>query len=401
MKYVTVLCDGMADMPSKTLDGKTPMELAHKPVMDKLARFGEVGMVRTVPHGMPAGSDVANLTVLGYDTRECYTGRAPLEAANLGIDLKPSDIAFRCNLVTLSDGEFNDKKMLDYCAGDIHTDEAEKIIADIQSEFGGGKFDFYTGTAYRHCMIWHNGKSEFELTPPHDITGKAIAKHLPSDPNADALLDIMRRSTELLRYHPVNLNRIKAGLRPANAVWLWGQGSRPKFQNFNDRFKIDGAVVSAVDLIKGIAKLTGMHVCEVEGATGYIDTNYEGKIAAAIEQLKCGRDFVYIHIEAPDECGHRGQAINKIRAIEDIDSRVLKPLIKALDKMGEQYRVSILPDHPTPLSIRTHSDAPVPYLLYTNDTAASSGIDSFTEDSAHKTGRFIEQGHTLIQKLFS
>ncbi len=400
MKYVTILCDGMADMPNKTLDGKTPMEMAHKPVMDKLAQLSEVGMVRTVPHGMPAGSDVANLTVLGYDTRECYTGRAPLEAANLGIDLKKSDIAFRCNLVTLSDGEFNDKLMLDYCADDIHTDEAEKIIADIQSEFGGGEFDFYTGTAYRHCMIWHNGKSKFELTPPHDITGKAIAKHLPSDPNADALLDIMRRSIELLRNHPVNFKRIKAGLRPANAVWFWGQGSRPKFQNFKDRYKIDGAVVSAVDLIKGIAKLTGMHVCEVEGATGYIDTNYEGKIAAAVEQLNCGSDFVYIHVEAPDECGHRGQASNKIRAIEDIDRRVLQPLIKELDTMGEQYRLLILPDHPTPLSTRTHSDAPVPYLLYAGGNIISSEIDSFTEDSASKTGQFIEQGHTLIQKLF-
>lgn len=400
MKYVIVLCDGMADMPFEALGKKTPMELAKKSVMDRLAALGEVGMARTIPRGMPAGSDVANLTVMGYDTRECYTGRSPLEAANLGIELGGNDIAFRCNLVTLSDSEdYRNKTMVDYCAGDIHTDEAGIIIKDIQSALGGGEFDFYTGTAYRHCMIWHGGKAaHIKLTPPHDISGKRINEYLPRCDDALPLLEIMRRSCDLLKDHPVNLKRIASGLSPANAVWLWGQGGRPRLEQYKERFNVDGAVVSAVDLIKGIARLTGLHVCEVEGATGYIDTNYEGKTAAALEQLSKGRDFVYIHIEAPDECGHRGQAQNKIKAIEDIESRVLKPLIQGLETLKEPYRLLILPDHPTPLSTRTHSDLPVPYLLYPADN--SSGIDGFTEAAAQKTGIFIEQGHTLINRLF-
>lgn len=404
MKYAVVLCDGMADTPNVALGGKTPMELADKPTMDRLAAQGEVGMVRTVPEGMTPGSDVANLAVMGYDTRECYTGRSPLEAANIGIDLADDDVAFRCNLVTLSDEEdYAKKTIIDYCAGDIHTADADTIIRDVQAAFGGGEFDFYTGTAYRHCMVWHGGKTALgKITPPHDITGRVIGDYLPLHPDAAPLLDMMRRSTELLKNHPVNAARVKEGLHPANAIWLWGQGKRPSLQNYRERFGVDGAVVSAVDLIKGIGRIAGMHVCTVEGATGYIDTNYEGKTAAAVEQLQSGRDFVYIHLEGPDECGHRGEAANKVRAIEDIDRRILTPLLAALDKTGEDYRVMVLPDHPTPLDIRTHSSAPVPYLIYAHGgrTIVPSGVSSFTEASAAATGIFVDPGFTLIDRLF-
>lgn len=402
MKYAIVLCDGMADTPVPALGGKTPMEAANKPVMDGLAPQSEVGIVRTIQKGMTPGSDVANLTVMGYDTRECYTGRSPLEAANIGIDLSDDDVAFRCNLVTLSgEEEYEKKTMVDYCAGDIHTGDADRIIRDIQKAFGGSEFDFYTGTNYRHCMVWHHGKTALgKVTPPHDIPGRVIGGYLPLHPDAAPLLDMMRRSTELLKNHPVNTERVKAGLHPANAIWLWGQGKRPKLQNYKERFGVDAAVVSAVDLIKGIGRIAGMRVCNVEGATGYIDTNYEGKVSAAIEELQNGRDFVYIHLEGPDECGHRGEAQNKVKAIEDIDKRILKPLLDALEKSGEPYRVMVLPDHPTPLGIRTHSPEPVPYLLYASDKKVRSGVTRYTEATAKTTGIFVEEGCTLIHRLF-
>lgn len=401
MKYAIVLCDGMADVPCPALDGRTPMEAAHKPTMDRLAPQGEVGMVRTVQEGMSPGSDVANLTVMGYDTRECYTGRSPLEAANIGIDLADDDVAFRCNLVTLSDEpDYAKKTILDYCAGDIHTADADKIIRTVQEAFGGGEFDFYTGTAYRHCMVWHGGKTALgKITPPHDITGRGIGDYLPRHPDAAPLLAMMEKSAELLRDHPVNRERAAAGRNPANAIWLWGQGKRPRLQNYKERFGVNGSVISAVDLIKGIGRIAGMTVCDVEGATGYIDTNYEGKTAAAIEELRRGQDFVYVHLEGPDECGHRGEAENKVRAIEDIDHLVLAPLLGALDEMGD-YRLMVLPDHPTPLDIRTHSADPVPYLLYASDGTAAPGTSAFTEAAARASGRYTEEGCTLIRRLF-
>lgn len=402
MKYVVLLCDGMADTPCPALNGQTPMEAAHKPNMDALAAKAEVGRVRTVPDGLAPGSDVANLAVMGYDTRECYTGRSPLEAANIGVELADDDVAFRCNLVTLSDEEdYTGKTILDYCAGDIHTADADPIIRTIQEQLGGGDFDFYTGTAYRHCMVWHGGKTELgKITPPHDITGKKIAGYLPSHPDAAPILDLMRRSVDILRDHPVNRQRIEKGLPPANAIWLWGQGKRPQLQNFLERFGLKGSVVSAVDLLKGIGRLAGMHVCEVPGATGYIDTNYTGKMQAALQELKDGQDYVYIHVEAPDECGHRGEVQNKVKAIEDIDRLILGPLLKELPALGD-YTLMVLPDHPTPLDIRTHVATPVPYLLYRSNAEQDSGVSIFSEDTAARTGIYVDPGYTLIRRALS
>lgn len=401
MKYAIVLCDGMADLPCPALDGLTPMALAHKPTMDWLAAHGEVGTVRTVQEGMSPGSDVANLTVMGYDTQECYTGRSPLEAANIGIELGEDDVAFRCNLVTLSgEADYAKKTMADYCAGDIHTAQADAIVRTVQEAFGGGEFDFYTGTAYRHCMVWHGGKTALgKITPPHDITGRVIGEYLPLHPDAAPLLAMMEKSCALLADHPVNRARAAQGLNPANAIWLWGQGKRPRLQNYRERFGVNASVVSAVDLIKGIGRLAGMTVCDVEGATGYIDTNFAGKAAAAIAELRRGQDFVYVHLEAPDECGHRGEAENKVRSIEEIDRQVLAPLLDALRGMGD-FRLMVLPDHPTPLTIRTHTAQPVPYLLYASDGSAGPGAAPFTEATAQAAGRHTEEGCLLIRRLF-
>lgn len=400
MKYVVLLCDGMADTPVPALGGKTPMEQAHKPHMDALATQSEIGLAHTVPNGMAPGSDVANLTVMGYDAKTCYTGRSPLEAANIGIDLAEDDVAFRCNLVTLSEKEdYAQKTILDYCAGDIHTADADRIIRDIQKTFGGGEFDFYTGTAYRHCLVWHGGKTALgQITPPHDITGRVIGEYLPTHPDAAPLLSMMERSYALLKDHPVNQERASKGLPPANAIWLWGQGKRPQLENFQQRFGLSGAVISAVDLLKGIGRLAGMEVCDVEGATGYIDTNYTGKMEAAVRALENGRDFVYIHVEAPDECGHRGEAANKVKAIEDIDRLILGPLLNRLRQMDD-FALLVAPDHPTPLAIRTHCADPVPYLLYHSTAPQDSGISCFTEQTARTTGRTVDPGYRLMQRL--
>lgn len=400
MKYIVLLCDGMADTPFEALGGKTPMELADKPTMDALAKAAELGLVKTVPAGLSPGSDVANLAVLGYNAADCYTGRSPLEAANIGIAMSDDDVAMRCNLVTLSDDDvYAEKTILDYCAGDIHTAQADEIICTVQEAFGGGEFDFYTGTAYRHCLVWHGGKTAIgKLTPPHDITGRVIGEHLPLDPAAAPLLSMMEKSYALLKDHPVNKARVEKGLAPANAIWLWGHGTKPQLKDFEATYGVKGAMVSAVDLLKGIARLNGMTVCEVEGATGYIDTNFEGKRDAAIEALRNGHDLVYIHLEAPDECGHRGEAANKVRSLEEIDRRVLAPLLKELNAMGD-YTLLICPDHPTPLCVKTHTSDPVPYLLYRSNATVESGIDRFTEATAASTGRLIDPGYTLMQRF--
>ncbi|MBE6757793.1 MAG: cofactor-independent phosphoglycerate mutase [Ruminococcaceae bacterium] len=402
MKYVVLLCDGMADVPFEGLNGQTPAEAANKPHMDSLAQRSEVGTLRTVPDGLSPGSDVANLAVLGYDTKECYTGRSPLEAANIGIDLKDDDVALRCNLVTLSDDAvYAEKTILDYCAGDIATAEADAVIRTLQDKLGGGEFDFYTGTAYRHCLVWHGGKTALgKITPPHDITGRVIGDYIPTHPDAAPLLALMERSVEILKDHPINAARTAKGENPANAIWLWGQGHRPSLQNFTERFGVKGSMISAVDLLKGIARIADMHVCDVEGATGYIDTNYEGKLAAAVNELQNGQDLVYIHLEGPDECGHRGEAQNKVKAIEDIDRRVLAPLLEALKAMGD-HTVLILPDHPTPLTIRTHSADPVPYLLYRSNAEKNSGVARFTEAEARRTGIHEEIGYHIMYHMLN
>ncbi len=396
MKYVVVLCDGMADTPVPELGNKTPMECAYKPNMDALAAEATVGLVRTVDDGLSPGSDVANLSVMGFDPLECYTGRSPLEAASIGVNMSDTDIAIRCNLVTLSDDDiYENKSMVDYCAGDISTAEADELVKTLQAELGGGEFDFYIGVSYRHCLIWHGGKSKgYTLTPPHDISGRAITDYIGGHAES-GLLELMKKSVDILREHPVNIARIARGERPVTSIWLWGQGSRPALDNFKDKYGISGAVVSAVDLIKGIGKCAGMEVIEVEGATGYIDTDFDGKANAAIEALK-HNDYVYVHLEAPDECGHRREYANKVKSIEIIDEKIVAPLLTALN--GEEYKMLILPDHPTPIATATHSREPVPFLLY-DSSCAADGTHGFTEQIAADTGIFTERGPMLIKMM--
>lgn len=400
MKYLVVLCDGMADTPNAALGGKTPMECAHKPNMDALAKNAEVGMCRTVAAGLKPGSDVANLSVMGYDPAVCYTGRSPLEAASIGVDLKPTDVALRCNTVTLSGEEnYEDKTMVDYCAGDISTEEAHKIIETVEKELGSDIYKFYGGVSYRHCLVVDNGTTDLgNMTPPHDISGRVIGEYLSKSENAAPLIDLMKRSYEILKDHPVNIERRKKGLHEANSIWLWGEGRRPQLENFKEKNGVSGCVVSAVDLLKGIGICAGMETPEVEGATGYIDTNFEGKTQAGIDAFKRGTDLVYLHFEAPDECGHRGEAQNKVKAIEMIDSRVLTKMLDYLNGCGDDYRILIMPDHPTPLETMTHSAEPVPFLIY-DSRKKENGVSSFTEKNAAETGEFVEHGPDIMSML--
>lgn len=396
MKYVVVLCDGMADYPVPALGGKTPMMVAKKPHIDALAAKAEVGLVHTVAPGLKPGSDVANMSVLGFDPHRFYTGRSPLEAASIGIDMKDSDVSLRTNLVTLSDkGEpFADKVIEDYCADDISTEEARQLIEAVQAAFGGGEYDYYTGVSYRHCLIWHGGTTELgNMTPPHDITGKVIGPHLSTAETARPLLEMMEKSFELLKDHPVNKARVAAGRRPANCIWLWGEGKRPALRPFEALYGIKGGMVSAVDLLKGIANCAGMEVADVPGATGYIDTNFEGKAKAALDLLT-RNDLVYVHFEAPDECGHRNEPENKVKAIEMIDSRVLPILEEGLEQY-EDYKILLLPDHPTPIVTRTHASDPVPYLLY-QKSAPKTGVDTINEETAKATGIYMENGPAMM-----
>lgn len=400
MKYMVLLCDGMADTPNLALNGRTPMECAKKPFMDRLAAVSEVGMCRTVAKGLKPGSDVANLSVMGYDPQLCYTGRSPLEAASIGIALKDTDVTLRCNIVTLSDEEkYEDKRMVDYCAGDISTEEAHEIIKTVQEKLGSDIYSFYGGVSYRHCLVVANGTVDLgNMTPPHDISGRVIGEYLSKSENAKPLIELMKKSYDILKDHPVNLARRAKGLHEANSIWLWGEGTKPDVANFKSKNGVSGCVVSAVDLLKGIGICAGMDTPEVKGATGYIDTNFEGKTEAGIEAFKKGTELVYLHFEAPDECGHRGEAENKVKAIEYIDSRVLKRMLEYLDSCGDDYRILIMPDHPTPLDIMTHSPEPVPYLIY-DSRKKSDGVDCFTEKNAAKTGIFVEHGPDIMDKL--
>lgn len=400
MKYLVMLCDGMADEPNRELQDKTPMQLAKKPCIDSLAKSAEVGMVKTVADGMSPGSDVANLAVLGYDSKKYYSGRSPLEAASIGIDLKDTDVTFRCNLVTLSDEEnYEDKTILDYCADDISTEEARVLIEYVQEKMGTDEFAFYSGVSYRHCLVWDKGNSRpGKLTPPHDITGRPIKDHLPTDEAKEKLLPLMERSYDLLKDHPVNLERIARGKRPANSIWLWGEGTKPLLDSFMKLYGLKGSMVSAVDLLKGIAICAEMSSVDVEGATGYIDTNFGGKAQAAISEFERGQDLVYVHVEAPDECGHRAEHQNKVRAIELIDEKVLTPIVEYFRSKGEDFSVLVCPDHPTPLVTRTHSRNPVPYLIYRSN-AQAEGTDGFTEEKAEKTGNYIAEGYTLMARF--
>ena len=396
MKYLVLLCDGMADYPVAQLDNKTPMEAACKPNMDRLAQTATIGLVKTVADNMKPGSDVANLSVLGYDPQIYYTGRSPLEAGSIGIDMKDTDVSFRCNLVTLSDEPaYEDKTILDYCADDISTEEAKELIDYLEEKLGNDEFKLYSGVSYRHCLIWNNGTLDVgTLTPPHDITGKPIKGHLPDHPNAKKLYDMMVKSYDLLKDHPVNKARIEKGLKPANSMWFWGEGKRAGLTPFIEKYGLKGSMISAVDLLKGIGKFAGMNVVHVDGATGYMDTNFEGKAQAAINEFSKGQDFVYIHVEAPDECGHRCEIENKKKSIEIIDEKILAPVLKALDSYDD-YKVLIMPDHATPLSLRTHTNDPIPFLIYHKNDPGRGGI--FTEKGAKDSGLFIEKGPEIME----
>lgn len=396
MKYVVVLYDGMADYPVPALGGKTPMMVAKKPNLDYLAQRAEVGLVRTVAEGLKPGSDVANMSVMGFDPMKYYTGRSPLEAASIGIDMKTTDVSLRCNLVTLSqdDKPYEEKTIEDYCADDISTEEAAELIKTIEEKLGTDEFKFYSGVSYRHCLIWKNGTTELgNMTPPHDITGKVITDYLSTAENAKPLIEMMKKSYDILKDHPVNLARIARGKRPANSIWLWGEGTRPSISTFEEIYNIKGGVVSAVDLIKGIGRCAEMEVAEVEGATGYIDTNFEGKANAALDLLE-RNDLVYIHFEATDECGHRNEPENKVRAIELIDERVLPILFEGLKKYDD-YKIMVLPDHPTPIVTRTHASDPVPYLIYHKNKEVD-GVNTINEETAKATGNFIDFGPSIM-----
>ncbi len=396
MKTLVLLCDGMADYPVKELGGKTPMGASVTPNMDKLAKKSYMGLVKTVADNMKPGSDVANLAVLGYDPQIYYSGRSPLEAGSIGIDMKPTDVSFRCNLVTLSDeADYADKTILDYCADDISTAEAREIVKTLAEHFNNDEFQLYSGVSYRHCLIWNNGTTDVgTLTPPHDITGKPIKDYIPSHPNAKKLYDMMVESYDVLKDHPVNRAREARGLRPANSMWFWGEGTRKSLMPFEEKYGLKGSIISAVDLLKGIGKFSGMNVVDVEGATGYIDTNFEGKANAAIKEFKNGQDFVYIHVEAPDECGHRHEIENKKKSLELIDEKILGPVLNALEQYDD-YKVLIMPDHATPLELRTHTNDPIPFLMY-HKKGEVEGKDEFTEQTCKDTGVYIEDGHNIL-----
>lgn len=399
MKYVVILGDGMADYPVQQLDNKTPLQYAVKPNIDFLAKHGEVGMVKTVPEGIPPGSDAANLSVMGYNPKLYYTGRSPLEAVSMGIELEESDIAMRCNLVTLSGHEnYSDKVMIDYSADEISTEEARELIAEVNRHFKKSDLSFYPGISYRHCLVWKNGPTGYKLTPPHDILEKNISGYLPQGEYGNVLLEMMEKSYEFLKEHPINLKRKAKGLRPANSIWLWGEGRKPALSSFTDKYKLKGSVISAVDLIKGIGICAGLNSIDVEGATGNIHTNFIGKAQAALKELEAGQDFVYVHIEAPDECGHRQEIENKVKAIEYIDDKVVGTIIKGLESY-EDYRLLVVPDHPTPLALRTHTSEPVPYIIYQKSAEKASGVSGYDEQQAAGTGIFINEGYTLMDRF--
>ena len=396
MKYIVVLGDGMADYPVPELGGKTPLQVANKPNIDLLARKGETGLVKTVPDGMKPGSDVANLAVMGYDPLKCYTGRSPLEALSMGVRLKDDDIAVRCNLVTLSDEEdYEDKTMVDYSGGEISTKEAAELMACIQDAFGDELHEFIAGVSYRHCMVRHHSVTGTIYTPPHDISDKPIKGHLPGGKYGAEVLDMMKRSYDILKDHPVNVKRIKEGKHPANSIWLWGEGTRPALESFKARWGLNGAVISAVDLVKGIGMGAGMKVIEVAGATANYNTDFSGKAKAAVEALAEGADYVYIHMEAPDECGHQGDVEHKIYSIEQIDEKVVKYIVAEMERRDMDYSMLIMPDHPTPLKLKTHVSDPVPYVLYRRGDEGNGA--AYDEENAKLSGKYNASGEELAK----
>jgi 2,3-bisphosphoglycerate-independent phosphoglycerate mutase len=399
MKYLVIVGDGMADRPLKELGGKTPLQSASTPNMDRLAREGFPGKVRTIPEGMHPGSDVANLSILGYNPREYYSGRAPLEAASIGVELGDDDVAYRCNLVTLKYNRDRTRAIMeDYSSGHISTEEARELILEIDSSLGSDIMKFYPGVSYRHLMVWSGGCAEAECIPPHDITGKDIMDYLPAGKGEDVLRKIMLDSVDLLERHTVNRNRIKNGKNPGNSIWLWGQGKRPHMPTFMQKYGLKGALVSAVDLTKGLGIYAGFDILNVPGITGYLDTNYNGKAVAAVNALK-NIDFVYLHVEAPDEAGHSGNYKDKIRAIEDFDALVVGKVMQDLKEFDE-YRVLLLPDHPTPVELRTHTDNPVPFVMFDSSHIQSNEGIEFSENMLERHGiKNFEEGYKLMDYL--
>lgn len=397
MKYVVVLGDGMADYPVAELGGKTPLQAANKPQIDALAGKGMLGLVKTIPDGMAPGSDTANLAVLGYDPRIYYNGRSPFEAASMGVVLAEEDVTFRCNLVTLSDGElYGDRLMLDHSADEISSEDAGILLEEVGRRLSSRDIRFYPGVSYRHLMVWRGAPLDWRLTPPHDILGKAVGDHLPGGSSAGIITELMIDSTFFLSQHPLNLARVARGVRPANAIWLWGEGKKAQLASFNHKYGVKGAVISAVDLLKGIGICAGMKLIHVAGSTGNLDTDFRGEAEAALAALQDGIDFVYLHIEAPDECGHRQETENKVKAIELIDNLTVKTLKDGLERMGEPYRLMILPDHATPLSLRTHTADPVPFLIYDSQLEQNGVSRGFDEQSAGDAGFFLGEGYRLM-----
>lgn len=397
MKYIIVLGDGMADEPIEVLGGKTPLQVADKKAMDALVKDAESGLAYMVPEGMSPGSDTANLSVSGYDPKIYYTGRSPLEALSIGVDMKPTDVSLRCNVVTLSEEEsaYEDRRVIDHSSSEISTEEAAVLVEALKEGLKKEGYEFYVGTSYRHLLVWANGKV-VELTPPHDILTQRIGDYLPQD---EVLRDMMKKSYDILVNHPINIKRKEQGLNPANSAWFWGAGTRPDLMSFEEKTGKRGVMISAVDLLKGIAVGTGMDNIFVEGANGGLHTNYEGKARAALDALlNKGYDFAYIHVEAPDEMGHQGLVNEKIQAIEKLDEHVVKVLVEELEKSGEDYRMLILPDHPTPIRIRTHSNGPVPYLLYDNRKKLG-GQENYSEETAEQSGLIWKEGYKLIDHL--
>ena len=398
MKYIVILGDGMADYPSNDKTGSTPLSRAKKTNIDNLAKVSELGLAKTIPNSMPAGSDTANLAVLGYNPLKYYSGRSPLEAISMGIDFTPQDLTLRCNLVTLSDApNFADKTMVDYSSGEITTVESRELINFLQEFLGTAIMSLFGGISYRHCLVVKNGKTGTKYTPPHDITGQRIGEYLPTGTYGEELTAIMERSYILLKNHPINLARISMGLNPANAVWFWGEGRKPTLPAFYKKYGVNGVMISAVDLLKGIGKASEMEVINVEGATGTLSSNLAGKAAAAIKALKDGKDFAFIHIEAPDECGHRGEFDNKVKAIELIDKTVVAPIVAAFKK--EDVSIMILPDHPTPVSLKTHTKDPVPFLIYRSNKPIVGNVKTYNEQTCAAADNLIEEGWTLMEKF--
>ena len=398
MKYVMLLGDGMADYPTKMLGGKTPLQCAFTPYMDQIAAEGTLGLVDTIPAGFTPGSDVATLSVLGYDPRETYTGRGPLEAASMGISLGQNDIAYRLNLVTIGEKDSPDAFMDDFTAGHISTEESREIILDINKALGSSPYQFFPGVGYRHLFVWRNAPSSPETTAPHDITGKTIESYLPHGDSSREINSIMQRAGEILINHPVNVQRQKAGKKQANSIWLWGQGKKPQIVPLTQKYSLQGGMISAVDLLKGIGIIAGLKVFPVEGATGYIDTNYEGKAKTALDILNF-MDFVFVHLEAPDEMGHEGNAAGKIQAIELFDEKIVGPILNKIGSFGD-YRLIVLSDHPTPLDLKTHVGDPSPFAVLSSrkEENKAAGLP-FNEINAKESSILISPGHLLMEKF--